>query len=124
MSHSISQLDHVQLAIPVGGEPLALSFYVDLLGLTEVEKPSPLKERGGCWFISGSVKLHLGVEEDFRPARKVHPALLVSDLDSLEKKLFDQGHEVIPDNLIEGYRRFYSYDPFGNRLEFMESIDE
>ncbi len=124
MSNSITQLDHVQLAMPVGGEPLARSFYVNVLGLTEVEKPSPQKERGGCWFNSGSVKIHLGVEDDFHPARKAHPAFLVSDLNSLEKKLLEHGHQVIQDKQIEGYRRFYSYDPFGNRLEFMELTHE
>ena len=117
---AIRRFDHVQLAMPPGGEDLARSFYRDLLGLPETPKPSNLARRGGCWFESETVKVHLGVEEDFRPAKKAHPALLVSDLRSLVAALSDAGMQIIDDEPLEGYRRVYTADPFGNRLELME----
>lgn len=116
----IKGVDHVQLAMPPGGEDLARSFYGDLLGLPETPKPPNLARRGGCWFESETVKIHLGVEEDFRPARKAHPALLVNDLRSLVAALSDAGMQIVEDEPLEGYRRVYTADPFGNRLELME----
>lgn len=116
----IKRLDHVQLAMPRGGEDLARSFYGDLLGLPEKPKPPNLARRGGCWFESETVKIHLGVEEDFRPAKKAHPALLVNDLRSLVTALSDAGMQIVDDEPLEGYRRVYTADPFGNRLELME----
>jgi catechol 2,3-dioxygenase-like lactoylglutathione lyase family enzyme len=113
-------VDHVQLAMPAGGEDDARGFYRDLLGLPETPKPPHLAKRGGCWFESDAVKIHLGVEQDFRPARKAHPALLVRDLPSLVKTLRDAGVDVVDDEPLEGYDRIYAYDPFGNRLELME----
>lgn len=116
----IRQIDHVQLAMPPGGEDLARSFYGDLLGLPETSKPPNLARRGGCWFESDTVKIHLGVDLDFRPAKKAHPALLVNDLPSLMAALSDAGMPIVDDEPLEGYRRVYTADPFGNRLELME----
>ncbi|MFW6724324.1 VOC family protein [Streptomyces sp. MAR4 CNY-716] len=115
----ITGLDHVQLAVPAGSEEILRIFYGDVLGMTEVPKPAVLAARGGCWFTSGAVTLHLGVEQDFRPARKAHPALVVTDLDALARRLAARGHHVTwADGEIPGVRRFHTADPFGNRLEF------
>jgi len=116
----INGIDHIQLAMPPGGEAAARSFYCGLLGLPEKSKPPVLARRGGCWFESGSVKIHLGVEPDFRPARKAHPALLVTDLPSLVEVLSEAGVTIVDDEPLEGYDRVYASDPFGNRLELME----
>ena len=107
-------LHHVQLAVPAGSEPALREFYGGVLGMTEVAKPPVLAARGGVWFRSGSVELHLGVEVDFRPARKAHPALLVDDLSDLAERL-----DVRWDDLLPGYRRCYVDDPCGNRLELL-----
>lgn len=117
----IMQIEHVQLAMPAGGEPLARRFYCDLLGIPEIVKPPNLAKRGGCWFERGGLKLHLGVEADFRPARKAHVALLVEDLAQLRVKLGAAGVAVKDNEPLQGYQRFYVDDPFGNRLELMES---
>ena len=119
-SMRIAGYHHVQLAMPPGQEPRAEAFYARVLGLQRVEKPAELAGRGGCWFRGAGVELHLGVEQDFRPARKAHPAFLVEDLDELERRLRDAGVDVSPDVQLEGHRRFYAVDPFGNRLEFIE----
>lgn len=116
----VERLDHVQLAMPPGGEPEAVRFYERLLGVTEVPKPPHLAARGGCWFENENLKIHLGVEQDFRPAKKAHPALLVSDLPSLASSLAEAGVELVTDEPLEGYTRIYTFDPFGNRLELME----
>jgi catechol 2,3-dioxygenase-like lactoylglutathione lyase family enzyme len=113
--------DHVQVAIPVGGEASARAFYAGLLGMAELEKPPALAARGGCWFASGTAILHLGVEEPFAPARKAHPAFVVDDLDALDATLTAAGHPTTPANEIPGVRRFHSADPFGNRLEFQQA---
>ena len=118
----IVQIDHIQLAMPQGREAEARSFYRDLLGLAEVEKPDNLKKRGGCWFEKGSIKVHLGVEADFRPARKAHPAFLVRDLVALAETLAAAGVTVKRDEPLEGYDRIYVDDPFGNRIELMETV--
>ena len=114
------RLDHVQLAIPKGAEDRCRSFYVGLLGMMEVPKPPTLAGRGGLWLESGSVRIHLGVEEDFRPARKAHPAIAVADLDGLARMMSEAGHEPAWDEAIPDVRRFYVQDPVGNRIEFME----
>ena len=114
-------IDHVQLAMPVGGEDSARSFYGSLLGMNEVPKPAALAERGGCWFELGSVKLHLGTEDDFRAARKAHPGLLVDDFDRLCEVLRSAGREVSDDRLLPGVRRAHVSDPFGNRIELIEA---
>jgi catechol 2,3-dioxygenase-like lactoylglutathione lyase family enzyme len=111
---------HVQLAMPAGREDEAVSFYAGVLGLDEVPKPPDLVGRGGAWFRSGSVELHLGVEEGFVPATKAHPALLVDDLAAMEGRLRAAGVEPVADVGLEGHRRVYVSDPFGNRLELIE----
>ncbi|MEO6026435.1 MAG: VOC family protein [Candidatus Binatia bacterium] len=115
----IVSIEHVQLAMPAGGEVEARAFYAGLLGLPEVSKPPELAKRGGAWFETGSVKIHLGVDADFRPARKAHPALVVRDLHTLVARLRDAGVDVT-DNPLAGYFRVYVADPFGNRIELME----
>lgn len=116
-------LDHVQLAMPAGAEEAARGFYAGLLGLIEISKPTQLVARGGCWFAGPGVQVHLGVEEEFRPARKAHPALLVANLEGLRATLVGANIQVTPDNTVPGVRRFYAPDPFGNRLEFIQDGD-
>lgn len=113
-------LHHVQLAIPPGAEDLCREFWGGVLGMTELEKPPVLAARGGCWFRGGGLEVHLGVEEDFSPARKAHPGILVRSLNGLAKRLEEHGHEVIRDDDFPGHERFYSFDKLGNRLEFLE----
>ncbi|MFC4172808.1 glyoxalase [Microvirga sp. GCM10011540] len=115
------RIDHVQLAIPAGAEEVCRRFYVDLLRMEEVAKPAALAARGGLCLRSGAVQIHLGVEVDFRPARKAHPAIAVADLDGLARTLARAGHEPTWDDAIPEIRRFYVADPLGNRLEFMGS---
>jgi catechol 2,3-dioxygenase-like lactoylglutathione lyase family enzyme len=115
----IVALDHLQLAMPRDGEALARGFYRDVLGIPEVPKPPELRVRGGCWFESGHVKVHLGVEQDFRPAQKAHPGFLVRDLAELIARLQQAGCEVQPADL-PGTRRIFTFDPFGNRIELIE----
>jgi len=113
-------LDHVQLAMPVGAEDRAREFYGRVLGLPEIPKPAALAVRGGAWFGNGEVELHLGVEPEFRPARKAHPAIRVDDLDALAAACRAAGHAPQFDTAIPGTRRFHVDDPFGNRLEFVQ----
>jgi catechol 2,3-dioxygenase-like lactoylglutathione lyase family enzyme len=114
-------IDHVQLAMPAGEEQTARGLYCDLLGMAEVPKPLELAKRGGCWFESGSVKVHFGVEHDFRPAKKAHPALRCRSYDALTHRLRAAGVEVKDDNSIPGVRRCHIADPFGNRIELIGS---
>jgi catechol 2,3-dioxygenase-like lactoylglutathione lyase family enzyme len=120
MRSDLLGIHHVQLAIPEGGEDRARAFYAGLLGLAEVAKPPELAHRGGAWFESGGVRVHLGVERGFRPAKKAHPALLVRGLGDLAGRLRAAGVEVVDDVLLPGYDRVYVSDPFGNRLELVE----
>jgi catechol 2,3-dioxygenase-like lactoylglutathione lyase family enzyme len=113
-------IHHVQLACPPGSEEQLRAFYHGVLGLEEIAKPPALATRGGCWFRGHGIELHLGVEEDFRPARKAHPGLLVAGLDSWAALIAAAGYPVSFDNDFPGMRRFYSADPHGNRLEFLE----
>ena len=113
-------MDHVQLAMPAGREDDARAFYDHLLGIPEVAKPPHLAARGGCWFESGSVKVHLGVEEPFAPAKKAHPAFIVRDLAALSQRLEGAGYELKEDQPLEGFERRYVSDPFGNRIELMQ----
>jgi catechol 2,3-dioxygenase-like lactoylglutathione lyase family enzyme len=117
---SVTDIDHVQIAAPKGCEADARSFFGGLLGLEEIEKPEPLRSRGGCWFRVGSRQLHIGVEEPFHPAGKAHPAFAVSDIDALFAVLEAGGVACAWDEALGGVRRFYADDPWGNRLEFTE----
>ena len=121
---TLRAIDHVQLAIPVGGEGAARGFYGDLLGLAEALKPAELAKRGGCWFGSGALKVHLGVEEPFRPARKAHIAFKVDDVPALAARAKAGGYEVVQDSELPGHQRVFIFDPFGNRLEFLRPINE
>jgi catechol 2,3-dioxygenase-like lactoylglutathione lyase family enzyme len=112
-------IDHVQLAMPAGGEDEATTFYEGLLGLPRVPKPDPLAARGGCWFEATGVKVHLGVEADFRPARKAHPALVVDDLAELAARLRAAGIQVREGEDPSGRPQLYVEDPFGNRIELV-----
>ncbi len=116
----VRAFDHVQLAMPPGREAEARAFYTGLLGIPEKAKPPALAARGGCWFEDGAFKLHLGVEPDFRPARKAHPALIVDDLAGLVARLEAAGHRARGDEPLPGYDRVFVDDPFGNRIELME----
>jgi catechol 2,3-dioxygenase-like lactoylglutathione lyase family enzyme len=116
----VTAIHHVQLAMPRGEEANGRAFYGDLLGLAEIPKPPALNERGGLWFAIGALELHLGIEDDFRPAKKAHPGLLVDDLPSLVSRLEAAGYTTKPDHLLEGYGRAYVHDPFGNRIELLE----
>jgi catechol 2,3-dioxygenase-like lactoylglutathione lyase family enzyme len=118
----VQRLDHVQLAMPAGGEDCAREFYQGVLGIPEVPKPPDMAKRGGCWFESGDLKVHLGVEPEFRPARKAHPAFIVSDLVALVAHFRSTGSPVTEDRSLEGYYRIFVQDPFGNRIELMEPI--
>ena len=115
----LNDIDHVQLAAPKGCEAEARRFFGSLFGLQETQKPEPLRARGGCWFRVGSRQLHIGVEADFRPAAKAHPAFSVTDIDALYARLSGAGVACTWD-AMERTRRFYASDPWGNRLEFTE----
>jgi len=116
----IEGLDHVQIAAPAGCEAEARRFFGELLGLRELRKPEPLAARGGAWFQVGAHELHVGVESDFEPARKAHPALRVGNVDELAARLRAAGVEARWDEELPGVRRFYADDPWGNRLEFLQ----
>jgi catechol 2,3-dioxygenase-like lactoylglutathione lyase family enzyme len=117
----ILSLDHVQIAIPIGGETRARDFYTGILGLTEVEKPAEMAGRNSIWFVAGPVNLHVGIEPDFHPAKRAHPALVVNDLDDIVAACERAGHPAKPDTPFNNFRRVHVFDPFGNRLELMES---
>ena len=114
----IVRLDHVQLAMPPGAEERAVAFYEGLLGIPRVPKPAPLAARGACWFEWGDLKVHLGVEADFRAARKAHPAFLVSSLAHLVERLSGAGVQVRDG---DSPNQVYVDDPFGNRIELIAS---
>lgn len=118
----ILALDHVQLAAPAGSEEALRAFYAGVLGMTELGKPPVLAARGGCWFAAGAAVLHVGVEADFRPAKKAHPGLRVSDLTALAARLTAAGAPVVWDDTLPGHRRIYTEDPAGNRLELLERV--
>jgi catechol 2,3-dioxygenase-like lactoylglutathione lyase family enzyme len=117
----ILALDHVQVAIPEGGEARARDFYCGALGLEEMPKPASLQGRGGCWFGNPMVQLHAGVDPEFRAAQKAHPALIVEGLDEIVRRCAAQGSPTRPDTPFGGYRRVHVFDPFGNRIELMEN---
>ncbi len=117
----VTRIEHVQLAMPAGGENAARRFYGGILGIPETPKPAHLAKRGGCWFEREDLKVHLGVEAEFRPARKAHVAFLVTGLAELRGELKACGFEPKDDEPLEGYQRIYVDDPFGNRIELMEA---
>ena len=118
---TIVGFDHVQLAAPRGCEGAARAFYGDVLGMPELPKPEAIRGRGGVWFAAGAQELHIGVEEPFAPARKAHPGLVVSDIDAVRARLVEAGHEPEDNAAIEGVRRLFVHDPFGNRLEVRQA---
>ncbi len=118
----LTSIDHVQLAAPAGCEDAARRFFGDLLGLAELEKPEPLRSRGGVWFQVGAQELHVGVEPDFSPACKAHPAFSVTGYDDLQDRLRAAGVELTDDGSIPGRRRCYLDDPWGNRIELVEAF--
>jgi catechol 2,3-dioxygenase-like lactoylglutathione lyase family enzyme len=116
----VRRLDHILLAMPAGREAEAREFYQGILGIPEAQKPAELAARGGCWFEDAELKVHLGVEKNFAPARKAHPAFLVDDLAGLTAALTSAGYAIAHDKPLEGYGRIFVDDPFGNRIELME----
>jgi catechol 2,3-dioxygenase-like lactoylglutathione lyase family enzyme len=117
---TIMAIDHILLAMPAGGENSAREFYAGVLGLTEMPKPAALVGRGGAWFGNGSVQIHLGVDPEFRPAKKAHPALIVRDIRGYVDRAQAQGCRIAHDEPLPGYERVFVYDPFGNRIELIE----
>jgi catechol 2,3-dioxygenase-like lactoylglutathione lyase family enzyme len=115
----MTRLHHVQVSCPAGSEAATRAFYGGLLGLDEVAKPIELAKRGGVWFRGSGYELHVGVEEDFAPARKAHPAFVVDDVDALASRLQAAGVDVAWDSNFPGYRRFHTHDPHGNRVEIL-----
>lgn len=122
---AIAAVDHVQLAAPPGSEEALRDYYVRILGMTEIPKPPVLAARGGCWFAAadGAVQLHLGIEADFHPAKKAHPGLRVTGITAYAARLAERGAKVVWDADLPDHQRFYSEDPVGNRLEFLEPAD-
>lgn len=120
MAYTFLGLDHVQLAAPPGAEPEARKFFGDVLGWVEIPKPENLKRRGGVWFQCGPHQVHIGVQPDFTPARKAHPAFVVQNLSHLRAHVEARGLSPVDDEPLPGAERFYLRDPFGNRLEFLE----
>jgi catechol 2,3-dioxygenase-like lactoylglutathione lyase family enzyme len=115
-----TRLHHVQVSVPAGAEEKCRAFWSGVLGMTELEKPPVLAARGGCWFRGGGLEVHCGVEQDFAPARKAHPGILVTAIEDLAARLEECGHEVVWDEHFPGHVRFYAHDAVGNRLEFLE----
>ena len=117
--YRVEHIDHVQLAMPPGAEAQAEAFYQDILGIPRVAKPPELEARGGCWFERDGLRVHLGVEDGFRPARKAHPALRVEDLAALCRLLDDSGYPTRRTEDVPGKPQWYVDDPFGNRIELI-----
>lgn len=120
MEFSLEKIDHVQVAAPAGSEAEAIAFYSGLLGMQQIEKPEPLQARGGVWFGFGSFQLHVGIDDPFVPAKKAHPAFKVSGYEEMQKHLKEKGAEFKVDDSLPGVDRFFVFDPFGNRLEFLK----
>lgn len=118
----VLHIDHVQVAMPAAGKADAVAFYENVLGIPQVPKPAHLAARGGCWFEHDGVKVHLGVDADFRPAAKAHPAFVVDGIRRLVVALVAAGFVVTDDEPLEGIDRVYVTDPFGNRIELMEPL--
>lgn len=124
MTYTLDCIDHVQIAAPEGSETIARDFYGRILGMEEVEKPASLQKNGGVWFRISSIELHVGIEASFQPQKKAHPAFRVQRLDALKRHLQLANMIVQEDSRLPGANRFYTEDPFGNRIEFLEWIDE
>lgn len=117
---AILEIEHVQIAIPIASEQRARAFYCGILGFREIAKPAEMAERKSLWFAAGKVKLHLGIEADFHPAKRAHPAFIVEGLNAILAACERDGVSAKQDNSFQGFRRFHVFDPFGNRLELME----
>jgi len=113
-------IDHIQIAAPQGSEEIACNFFGEILKLKQIPKPKNLAKRGGVWFELGNKQLHIGIQQDFIPAKKAHPAFEIKELEALRDRLISKGIDVVEDEPLEGAKRFYASDPFGNRLEFIE----
>ncbi len=120
MTFSILRIDHVQVAAPAGQEAAAIAFYAGILGMKTIEKPQTLKERGGVWFEFGTHQLHVGVEDPFSPAKKAHPAFRVAGYTEMKEYLLANKIDFKEDDSIPEVERFFVFDPFGNRLEFLK----
>ena len=118
----IQGLDHIQLAIPVGEESKARAFFGGILGMSEIPKPESLKGRGGCWFSCGAQELHIGIEADFKAAKKAHPAFLVRDLNTVQEQLENAGVQITIQPPLPNAKRIFLEDPFGNRIELLERL--
>jgi catechol 2,3-dioxygenase-like lactoylglutathione lyase family enzyme len=116
----ILSLNHVQIAIPIASQDRARAFYSGILGFTEIEKPPQMADRKSLWFVAGAVNLHLGIEPDFTPAKRAHPAFVVDGLDQILAACERASITIKPDTSFNNFRRVHVFDPFGNRLELME----
>ncbi|WP_373230887.1 VOC family protein [Cohnella sp.] len=116
-------INHVQLASPPECESQARNFYGLILKMSEIEKPENLKKRGGVWFQCGVHQIHIGVQQNFVPAKKAHPAFEITDLEALRKRLAEEGVPIIEDVPLEGYIRLFVNDPFGNRIELLQRVE-
>ncbi|MEM9785784.1 MAG: glyoxalase [Pseudomonadota bacterium] len=115
----ITALDHIQMALPAGEEDAMRSFYCEVLGMTEIPKPAPLRARGGFWAQAGALQVHFGIDPDFHAATKAHPAFVIDQLDTLANCLEQAGHEIIWDTALPEVRRCFTSDPVGNRIELI-----
>lgn len=120
MSKFLTGIDHIQIAAPPESEDKARKFYGELLGMEEIPKPENLKGRGGCWFLCGSQEVHIGIQQDFMPAKKAHPGFTVNALEQLKLRFEEANYPFSEELPIEGRSRFFTHDPFGNRIEFLE----
>ena len=120
MVNFIRGLDHIQLAAPPHSETTARTFYGELLGMKELPKPENLKGRGGCWFQCGTQEVHIGIQKEFSPAKKAHPGFTVNGLQELKTRIESAGFVITEEPPIDGRQRFFTHDPFGNRIEFLE----
>ncbi|MFC5601824.1 VOC family protein [Sporosarcina koreensis] len=120
MTEFLTGIDHIQIAAPPQSEEQAREFYGNLLGMEEIPKPENLQARGGCWFKCGAQEVHIGVQADFTPAKKAHPGFTVHALEQLKSRLETAGFEISEEPPIAGRARFFTHDPFGNRIEFLE----
>lgn len=123
MTINFTGIDHVQIAAPKGSEDEARNFFIDVIGMKEIPKPSNLAKKGGVWFKCGNHQLHIGIQEDFFPAKKAHPAFHVENIEDLRNKIQKSGFVTDPGDTLEGANRFYVNDPFGNRIEFIKWSD-